>query len=69
MNDTKLNLNWLRQVALGLFACLIIFYQLIPFSLIPGELPSPDVMYCVVCIFIIRRSHIVLFRMIGLIYY
>lgn len=69
MKDTKLNLNWLRQVALILFACLIIFYQLIPFSLIPGELPSPDIMFCVVCIFIIRRPEIVPFWLIGLIYF
>ncbi|KAB7613819.1 hypothetical protein F9L33_10655 [Amylibacter sp. SFDW26] len=69
MNDTKLNLNWLRQVVLVLFAFLIIFYQLIPFSLIPGELPAPDIMFCVVCIFIIRRPEIVPFWLIGLIYF
>ncbi len=68
MNDTKFNLNWLRQVALVLFACLIIFYQLIPFSLVPGQLPTADIMFCVVCIFIIRRPEIVPFWLIGLIY-
>ncbi len=69
MKDTKLNLNWLRQVALFLFACLIIFYQLIPFSLIPGALPSPDIMFCVICAFIIRRPEIVPFWLIGIIYF
>jgi len=69
MKDTKLNLSWLRQMALVLFACLIIFYQLIPFSLTPSATPAPDLMFCVVCIFIIRRPEIVPFWLIGLIYF
>lgn len=69
MSDFKLNLNWLRQILLILFSCLVIFYHMIPFTLAPTTLPAPDILYCVICALIIRRPQIVPFGIVGLIYF
>ena len=69
MNDFKLNLNWVRQVILVLFACGVIFFHLIPFTLAPTMRPAPDIVFCVICALLIRRPEIVPFWIIGLIYF
>lgn len=69
MNETKHHLNWLWQLALVLFAAGIMFYNLIPFTLVPNTLPLPDILFCVISALIIRRPEIVPFWLIGLIFF
>ena len=69
MSDIKYHSIWLRQLALLLFAACILFYNLIPFSLVPSALPMPDVLYCIICALIIRHPKVVPFWLIALIYF
>lgn len=69
MNSPKPHLVWLRQLALLMFAALVMFFHLIPFTLTPATLPAPDILYCIICVLIIRRPEIVPFWMIALIYF
>ena len=69
MSTTKLHHTWLFQLALILFSALIIFFHLIPFSLTPTPLPTPDILFCVISALIIRRPEIVPFWIVGLIYF
>ena len=69
MSATKLHHTWLFQLALILFSALIIFFHLIPFSLTPTPLPTPDILFCVISALIIRRPEIVPFWIVGLIYF
>jgi len=69
MNQSKRYTIWLQRLALILFAASIMFYNLIPFTLIPTTFPAPDIVFCVICTLLIRRPEIVPFWMIGLIYF
>ncbi|MFK5997156.1 MAG: hypothetical protein QM492_03515 [Rhodobacterales bacterium] len=69
MSDLKHHLVWLHRLALVFIASLVMFYNLIPFTLVPTTLPTPDIMFCIICALIIRRPEIVPFWVIGVIYF
>ena len=69
MSGPKPHLIWVRQLLLILFAALVVFYKLIPFTLEPTELPAPDILFCVISALIIRRPEIVPFWIIAIIYF
>jgi rod shape-determining protein MreD len=69
MKHHKSHQIWLHKLALILFAALVVFYKLIPFTFTPSAYPSPDIMFCIICVLIIRRPEIVPFWMITLIYF
>ncbi|MBE9475933.1 MAG: hypothetical protein IME92_02235 [Proteobacteria bacterium] len=69
MKSHKLHQTWLHKLALVLFAALVAFYNLIPFTLAPTAYPSPDILFCVISVLTIRRPEIVPFWIIALIYF
>lgn len=68
MKNRRLHHRILRKLALILFAALVLFYNLIPFTLVPPAYPAPDILFCIVCALIIRRPEMVPIWMIVLIY-
>lgn len=69
MSQSKRQLIWFRRFALILFAAVVMFYHLIPFTLVPSAFPAPDILFCAICALIIRRPETVPFWIIGLIYF
>lgn len=68
MTAEKSKFIWLKQGALAAFAFLILFYNLIPVSLTPDDLPKPDLLYCVIAAIIVRRPQIAPFWLVVAIF-